>query len=155
MAAEYEVEPRSPYYDRRVIALAAERPRAERRSGPETKRLLRAAMQGLLPDAVLAPRATRTGVTSGYFARGVRTELPAIVERELGSIALADLGVVDADALRRAATAVARHPGSPLAVPLWFTLETEWWVRSRATPTAPGPPTAHRRSSGAPSRETR
>lgn len=138
VAAEYQLEPRSPYYDRRVIALAASRPRSERRAGPETKRLLRAAMHGLLPADTLAARAGRTGVTSGYFARAVRAELPAIVAAELRTVALADLGVVDADALRRAAAAVARDPASPLAVPLWFTLETEWWVRAHGNGAARG-----------------
>ena len=131
VALDYEVELRSPLADRRVIAFAATRPRAERRSMGETKRLVRAAMGGLLPDAVLAPRAHRTGLTSGYFARRVAAELPAIVEHDLRSVALADLAVVDADALRRAAADVVRHPAGPGAVPLWFTLQAEWWVRAR------------------------
>jgi asparagine synthase (glutamine-hydrolysing) len=140
VALDYEVELRSPLYDRRVIAFAATRPRAERRGAGETKLLVRAAMRGLLPDDVLAARPARTGTTSGYFARAVRAELPAILARDLRTVALADLGVVDAAALRRAAADVVRRPAGPGAVPLWFTLQTEWWVRARLAGADAGAP---------------
>ena len=84
-AREEGVEIRSPLYDRRVIEFALTRPREERSSGVETKKLLRASMRGLLPDSILATRTKRTGVTGGYFGRSMREHLPAMVD-ELHSI---------------------------------------------------------------------
>jgi len=60
-ARDEGVEIRSPLYDKRIIEFALTRPREERSLGPETKRLLRASMRGLLPDSILQPRAKRTG----------------------------------------------------------------------------------------------
>ncbi|CAA9301435.1 MAG: hypothetical protein AVDCRST_MAG40-384, partial [uncultured Gemmatimonadaceae bacterium] len=65
------VEQRAPLFDGRLVAFAATRPRVERRSGNETKRLLRAAVRGLLPDQVLASRPARTGTTSDYLTRSM------------------------------------------------------------------------------------
>src|SRR2546430_16376652 len=44
------VEVRSPLFDQRIVKAAAPRPHWERRTGRDTKRLLRRAMQGLLPE---------------------------------------------------------------------------------------------------------
>ncbi|HSH45772.1 MAG TPA: asparagine synthase-related protein, partial [Longimicrobiales bacterium] len=68
-ALEQGVEVRSPLSDRRIVELALSRPWWERSSGRETKLLLRAAMKGLMPENVLAPRTKRTGVTAGYSHR--------------------------------------------------------------------------------------
>src|SRR5690606_16717808 len=76
------VEVRSPLSDRRVIEFALSRPWWERSSGTETKVLLRQSMKGLLPDDVLAPRARRTGVTSGYSHRAMSESYPELL-REL------------------------------------------------------------------------
>jgi asparagine synthase (glutamine-hydrolysing) len=133
------LEVRSPYYDSRVVRFAAGRPRAERRSLGETKRLLRASARGLLPDAVLAPRRARTGSAGAYFARAMRRELPAIVAERLRSVALAELGVVDADALRAAiARFLARPTAAGPAGALFFTLQTELWLQARLGAPAPG-----------------
>src|SRR6185437_14477071 len=77
-ALEEGVDLRSPLYDRRVIEFATSRPRWERSTGRETKLLLRRAVRGLVPDVVLAPRAARTGVTSGYFDDSMRKHFPAL-----------------------------------------------------------------------------
>jgi asparagine synthase (glutamine-hydrolysing) len=129
LAAGLEV--RSPYYDRRVVAFAAARPREERRAGNETKRLVRAAVRGLLPDEVLAPRTHRTGTTAGYFVRTMQSELPGLMAH-LRSFALADVGIVDADALRGAAARFLAHPRPDgEAGNLFFTLQTELWLRAQ------------------------
>lgn len=127
--AEEEVELRSPLYDQRVIEFALSRPRAERSQGRETKRLLRRAMRGLLPDAVLAPRVSRTGVTSGYFDRAMRTGFGSL-SGVFDHPALEALGIIDAAALRRNVAAYQRHGESNLGVRLYFTLQAELWLRA-------------------------
>lgn len=129
-AREEGVEIRSPLYDRRVIEFALTRPRSERSAGRETKLLLRAAMRGLLPDSVLRTRTTRTGVTGGYFARSMRERLPAMVDEFFGESLLAQSGVIDALAYRRSVSEYARGVESSFAVALYFTLQTELWLRS-------------------------
>ena len=129
-AREEGVEIRSPLYDRRVIEFALTRPRWERSSGRETKTLLRAAMHGLLPDNVLRTRATRTGVTGGYFTRSMREHLPAIVDEFFDNSVLAQFGVIDALHFRRSVNEYARGVESNFAASLYFTLQTELWLRS-------------------------
>jgi asparagine synthase (glutamine-hydrolysing) len=129
-AREEGVEIRSPLYDRRVIEFALTRPRWERSSGRETKSLLRAAMRGLLPDNVLRARATRTGVTGGYFTRSMREHLPAIVDEFFDNSVLAQFGVIDALHFRRSVNEYARGVESNFAASLYFTLQTELWLRS-------------------------
>lgn len=129
-AREEGVEIRSPLYDRRVIEFALTRPRHERSAGTETKTLLRAAMRGLLPDSVLRTRTTRTGVTGGYYARSMREHLPAMLDEFFGKSLLAQAGVIDALEFRRAVGEYARGVESNFAVALYFTLQTELWLRS-------------------------
>lgn len=132
LALEAGVELRSPLYDARVIALAAGRPVEERARGGERKRLLRAALAGLLPESVLAHRPHGTGVTSGYFSAGLRAALPSLSERVLGDLRLEALGIVDGPALRRAVDALLAG-GAPegVGVGVFLTLQSELWLRAR------------------------
>ena len=130
LAGEHGVELRSPLYDGRVIAFAAARPREERATGGETKRLLRRAMRGLLPDAVLAPRRTRTGMTTGYSDRSLRAAAPLFDEAFRAPLA-AELGIVKADALRAAWTQYRRTGRTAVRAPLFMTLQLELWLRAR------------------------
>jgi asparagine synthetase B (glutamine-hydrolysing) len=129
-AKEEGVEIRSPLYDRRVIEFALTRPREERSTGAETKRVLRASMRGLLPDSILAARTARTGVTEGYFTRSMREQLPAMVDVAISSSLLESAGVNDAMTFRRAVSEYARGMQSNFAVGLYFTLQTELWLQS-------------------------
>ncbi len=129
-AKDEGVEIRSPLYDKRVIELALTRPREERSSGAETKKLLRAAMRGLLPDSILAPRTKRTGVTEGYFARSMREQLPVMVDAFFEHSLLEAAGVIDALTFRRAVGEYARSVQSNFSASLYFTLQTELWLRS-------------------------
>ena len=131
-AKEEGVEIRSPLYDRRIIEFALTRPRSERSTGRETKRLLRAAMQGLLPDSVLRTRTTRTGVTGGYFSRSMREHLPAMIDEFFDKSLLAEAGVINARAYRESASAYAKGVESNFAVSLYFTLQTELWMRGHS-----------------------
>ena len=125
---------RSPLYDRRVIEFAASRPRWERSSGRETKLLLRRAVRGLLPDGVLAPRAARTGVTSGYFDDSMRKQFPDLCNGLMQDSVLREVGIIDAEEFRRWSDYYVRHGGAQLGVTLYFTLQAELWLRSRVRP---------------------
>ena len=131
-ALEEGVEIRSPLYDKRIIEFALTRPREERSEGTETKRLLRASIRGLLPDSILQPRAKRTGETGGYFTRSMRRQLPAIVESVFEHSILAHAGVIDAMVYQQSVVDYARGVQSNFAVALYFTLQTELWLRSHS-----------------------
>ncbi len=132
---EEGVEARSPLLDRRIVEFALRRPVSERAHGYETKILLRRAVRGLLPDHLLAPRAYRTGVTSGYSNREMRADYPALF-RELfrSPLQLAELGIVDRAALERAVDQFMEQGGEFERVSLFHTLKTELWLRARNRP---------------------
>lgn len=131
-ALERGVELRSPLSDRRVIELALSRPWWERSSGSETKVLLRRAMRGLLPDSVLAPRPRRTGITAGYSHRWMRDVFPALLAEALQRpLLLEQMGIVSRQALIEASAAYPRRGDSSTRVNLFYTLQTELWLRER------------------------
>lgn len=123
-------EHRSPLYDGRIVRFAATRPVSERRSGRETKRLLRRAMTGLLPPEILAPRATRTGVPIRYLTTAIRAALPLWRERVLRGSMLADLGIIDPDRLGEAYDQCLTGSGPHHTVALYLALETELWLQA-------------------------
>lgn len=133
-ALEEGVEIRSPLFDRRVIEFALTRPRWERSSGRETKRLLRAAVRGLLPESVVAPRQVRTGVTGGYFDRSMREAFPSLQEEVLRDSALVSAGIIDAEGYRRACREYTSGGAGQLGVNLYFTLQVDLWLRARLRP---------------------
>ncbi|MGI9183246.1 MAG: asparagine synthetase B family protein [Longimicrobiaceae bacterium] len=131
-ALEAGVELRSPLYDQRIVEFALSRPREERSSGNETKRLLRRAVRGLLPDHILAPRRFKTGTSGGYLDRSLRKHHTALIERTFREpLALAELGIVDPAALRRLWSVYLRQGGGELGVNLFLTLQAELWLRTR------------------------
>ena len=152
LARDEGVEGRSPLMDPRVIAFAAERPREERASRQETKRALRAAMRGILPDEVLAPRRVRTGTTGRLFARAFRQAGASLIDEVSRDSRLADLGLIDPGALRRGWEQWLASGDGNLGVALFLTLQTEYWTRahdaSRVSPNG-APMAASRMLTGA------
>lgn len=131
------VEARSPLLDVRVVAFALSRPVSERTDWRETKILLRRAMEGLLPAAVLAPRARRTGSTAGFSARRMREAYPALCQRLFSQpLRLAELGIVDQAALKAAADRWAADGDDSVRIGLFDAMRVEFWLRAqeRATP---------------------
>ncbi|MGQ0704429.1 MAG: asparagine synthetase B family protein [Gemmatimonadales bacterium] len=129
---EAGVETRSPLYDARVIAFAASRPREERNSAGDSKRLLRRAVQGLVPEEVLAPRTRKTGTTNKYFGDSMRRDFSALASAAFGNPKLAELGIVDAALLRDAVEDfMAARADAETASQLYFTLQTELWLQSK------------------------
>jgi asparagine synthase (glutamine-hydrolysing) len=130
-ALEEGVELRSPLYDARLLSFAATRPRDERCTGHETKRLLRRAMKGLVPDEVLANRNGRTGVTAGYFDRAMREVQAGVVTETLRQPVLARLGLVEPEALERGRSRFMRTGSGDLGLRLFLTMQAELWMRAR------------------------
>jgi asparagine synthase (glutamine-hydrolysing) len=130
-AAQLEagVTHRSPFFDGRLLRFAMSRPRAERVSARETKRLLRRAMKGLLPDEFLAPRPERTGVTTQYM----RDEVQRVARYELSKAfeqpVLAELGIIDRDVLRREWN-LFLDTGNTFGLRFFELYQVEMWVRA-------------------------
>jgi len=96
----------------------------------ETKRLLRHAMRGILPDAFLAPRPERTGVTTQYMREAMRGPARSLFEAAFERPLLAELGIVDASRLRAEWRQYAES-GQGLGHRLYELLQTELWLRAR------------------------
>ena len=131
-ALDHGVELRSPLLDRRIVRFALSRPAEERNNEGDHKRLLRAAMRGLLPESVLAPREAKTGTLSMYVAHHVRSEGLSLLAQALPATALADAGIVNPTELATAATRY-RNEGAayPHAESLYCTLQAESWLSAR------------------------
>lgn len=125
-------EHRSPLYDGRIVRFAATRPVSERRSGRETKRLLRRAMSGLLPAEIVAPRPSRTGVPIRYLTAAICSALPRWRERVGRGSMLAELGIIDPVRLGEAYDQCLTGSGAHHTVALYLALETEVWLRTHA-----------------------
>lgn len=133
LGLEEGVELRAPLYDRRVVEFTARRPWSDRSQGPETKRLLRAAIKGLVPDAVIAPRPYRTGVTSGIAARAFDQELPGVVARLMEQpLQLAALGIVDERRFSDTCGAILakKRVSENAVIGVFYTTQAELWVRA-------------------------
>jgi asparagine synthase (glutamine-hydrolysing) len=130
IALQEGVEGRSPFMDERVIRFAASRPRWERRSEGQAKRLLRASVAGLIPAHLLAPRPFKTGVMSQYFTDGCRRLVDSL-DADNAAPALAELGIVDPRALRDACLRFRETGSIRLAGRLLATLNADAWLRTR------------------------
>lgn len=128
-ARENGVDYRSPLCDRRIVEFAATRPRRERTSGGEQKLLLRRAMRSLLPASILARRPYKTGTARDLFATSARRWLPPLLARMSREPMLADLGVLDVDAFRRACDDFVVHGDVLAAGALVPALQAELWLR--------------------------
>jgi len=134
-ALEHGVELRSPLLDRRIVEFALARPRDERNKAGDQKRLLRAAMSGLLPDPLLAQRRGKTGTLRTYFAYHMCNDGLARLRRFVGHSLLAEYGIVDGHALSLAVDAfAARGPAYPHMEALFCTLRAEQWLRVNSDP---------------------
>jgi asparagine synthase (glutamine-hydrolysing) len=133
-ALDHGVELRSPLLDRRIVRFALSRPAEERNDAGDHKRLLRAAMRGLLPESVLAPRKAKTGTLASYFAHHMRNEGLTLLTRLPLPTALADAGIVDSAQLARAITRYRNEGASyPHTESLYCTLQAESWLSARLT----------------------
>lgn len=128
-AALAGVELRHPFDDRRVIELLMSMPPEMRRRGDESKRIVRRAMIGLLPDSV---RLRRTKAEFSHeAAAGVGRVLDALgAAAGDRPLAIAERGWVAPDELARACRDVrsgARKGRILIAV--WMAIGLELWLR--------------------------
>ncbi|HEU4722730.1 MAG TPA: asparagine synthase-related protein [Gemmatimonadaceae bacterium] len=123
------VTARTPFLDERLYRFAMSRPREERVTARETKRLLRHAMRGILPDAFLAPRPRRTGVTTQYMRDAMRGASRPLFDAAFRRPLLAELGIVDAARLQEEWRQYA-EAGEGLGLRLFELLQTELWLRA-------------------------
>ncbi|HVT41080.1 MAG TPA: asparagine synthetase B family protein [Gemmatimonadaceae bacterium] len=130
-ALQSDVELRMPLLDERVVRFAVGRPRSDRASQGEFKRLLRHSMRGLIPPSVLAPRESKTGVLSGYFERSLRADRRGLVTEAFRDPVLAQLGIVDQRRLQEEWYGFCSKGGQSKGFRLFITLQVELWLRSR------------------------
>jgi len=95
----------------------------------ETKRLLRRAMKGLLPDEFLAPRPARTGITTQYMREQLRGPARPLIDAAFERPVLAELGILDADRLH-ADWRKYLETGQGLALSFYDVYQTETWLRA-------------------------
>jgi asparagine synthase (glutamine-hydrolysing) len=134
-ALDHGVEVRSPLFDRRVVQFALSRPREERNNAGDQKRLLRAAMRGLLPESVLGFRRVKTGTLTSYFAKHMRSDGLERLTQLLPAPTLADAGIVEPSELQRAVVRYRAEGDSyPYAESLYCTLQAESWLCARSRP---------------------
>jgi asparagine synthase (glutamine-hydrolysing) len=115
-----------PWSDRRLASFVLAIPQqALDRPGRLDKRLVRAAMEGIMPES--ARTAASKVVPSPLFARALREQAVDTVRSLISDSQAAARGFVDEDALRAHYDDVRRgapdHPG------LWWTLTLEMWLR--------------------------
>lgn len=131
---EEGIQTRSPLFDLRVIEFATARPLSDRGGGPNSKIILRRAMEGLVPAEVLETRTVKTGTTVDYFRKQFREAGPNELRHFFGQAPsrLERLGVVNGPSLRRAIARYETSGGHALGVALHLTLEAERWLAIRA-----------------------
>ena len=120
----------TPFLDGRLLRFAMTRPREERVTARETKRLLRHAMKGLLPDDFLAPRPRRTGVTTQYMRDEMCGPSRHLVSAALERPMLAELGIIDGDVIRREWKHFLDERDS-FGLRFYEFYQAEMWVRAR------------------------
>jgi hypothetical protein len=123
------LEQRSPLYDFRIIRFAATRPRVERRTGADYKRLLRASMKDWLPVSVTGPRSKPTGFTGSFFRRRARHELSHLVAGFGHTLRLAEAGLILATPFRTELERFSRTGSHQHLASLVFSALTEAWLR--------------------------
>jgi asparagine synthase (glutamine-hydrolysing) len=130
MALQAGIEQRSPLVDERLVRFAASRPRSERRRAGETKRLLRAAMTGLLPDEVLTVRPHKTGTMTDYLTKAMADHVLAPAGEMFSDSILAQMGIIERERLLAAVRTF--HPSRlrPHDPAIFLTMHVEEWVRT-------------------------
>jgi asparagine synthase (glutamine-hydrolysing) len=129
-AAEYGLEPRHPFMDRRLVEfLVSVPPHLKFRHG-YNKRLLRRAMKGILPEKV-RNRRYKTNFSSLFDANVTGADADRISDL-FKSPALADMGLVDPLSLQQAWDEYRQSPGrvdSDRRTALWAAMTVEQWLR--------------------------
>lgn len=119
----FGLEARSPFLDHHLVEYAATIPAKEKVAWGQTKRVLKRALEGVLPPATLQKRKMGFGVPLAAWLRGPWRE---VLTETMGSAR--SRGWIDAGETQRMLTAhldgTADH-----ATPLWYLFVLEQWAR--------------------------
>jgi asparagine synthase (glutamine-hydrolysing) len=128
VAMACSVENRSPYLDRGIVEFAARLPLRLKVSGFRTKRILKMAARGRVPESLLRRRKRGLSVP---LARLFRHELAGLLQAELAPRELDREGLLDGDSVRRLAE---EHQSglSDHSRALWTILALVSWYRRQA-----------------------
>ena len=121
--ARHGMEPRYPFYDRRLIEFALALPEDQRWRDDQTKHVLRQAMRGLLPNSILERKSKAE--FSHLFKRSIEQESAGKV---IQSLRLGAAGFVDAAVIREMHDQCMRGDRLPMG-PVWMILALEYWYR--------------------------
>lgn len=128
--AEYGIEARHPFLDRRIVEfLAAVPPHVKFRFG-YNKRVLRRAMKNILPETVRSRR-YKTNFSSLFDVKAVKSEAAAVSEL-FESPVLAEMGMVDPAVLKAAWSEYqvdANNVDNERRTDLWAVMVLEQWLR--------------------------
>jgi len=124
MSMAASIESRVPFLDHKLVELTAQMPAKMKLRGKETKFLLREAMKGILPDAILTRSKMGFPVPIGNW---FRREFRHIVDEYVLSERSLSRGIFNADFVREI---VAKHnAGENHDERLWFLVNFEIWQR--------------------------
>jgi len=125
------LEVRAPFLDRPFVELATRIPPRLKLAGWQTKHILKRALRGLLPDAILTRRKQGFGVPIGPWLRG---PLQGALEERLAPERVRRLGLFNAEAVTRLVTEHVEGSRDHRKV-LWALLMFDVW-RERYLPSA-------------------
>ncbi len=128
--AEYEIEARHPFMDRRLVDFLVSVPADVKYRFGYNKRVLRRAMKDILPESV-RNRRYKTDFSSLFDAKSTQTEVAENTEI-FRSPVLAELGLVDSVQLQQAWSeylSSANRVGSERRTALWAAITLEQWLR--------------------------
>jgi len=114
-----------PWSDRRLAEFVIASPQWVIQRFTEPKRIAREAMRGVMPEAVRTSVGKRS--PEPLYLRALRERAVAVVDSLLTEPAIADLGLVDARALREHHAQV-KAGAAPLPT-FWWALTLEMWLR--------------------------
>lgn len=126
-AAAFSLEPRYPFFDRRLAEFCLALPPDQKISRGWTRVILRRAMAGILPREVQ----WRGGKSDlgGNFRRGLLTVDRDLVEEAILHEPQAIAPYVDLDALRQAYTRCQTHPTNADTMIIWKAASLALWLR--------------------------
>jgi asparagine synthase (glutamine-hydrolysing) len=124
MSMAHSIETRVPLLDHRVVEFAATIPPELQLKQGVTKHVFKAAMRGILPDAIIDRRKQGFAVPLGRWFRG---RLAGVLRELLLSPASRQRGIIEPSFVERL---IERHEaGRPLDMELWTLLSFELWCR--------------------------
>ena len=124
MSMAASIESRVPFLDHKLVEFSAKMPREMKLRGGTTKWILREAMKGILPDAILERPKMGFPVPVGKWFRG---EFKHIVDEYVVGKRALERGIFDADFVRKL---VAKHnAGENHDERIWSLVNFEIWQR--------------------------